>query len=260
MTSWGKTAISSFKSRLKTDFYLKEYPHFICAAFSWSTLFWEELHRESWLIIIIIIITLVHVCENVCVFEHEHTWNSGVHPIDQTSDHPTFSLWSSDCNICECSTNTFWGPCVRHASVLTGGTGGKRCVSDSSEEVNSTEERSLVSVALRRPTSRSGRSRGGEQTHFSAAHKLWNEMNSEVSPCSEQRSRRACLYPYPPSKCHREFGVFEWAQWFRDWAGNRNKDAKRKAVYHLHSVLRPTSFFSFIFVLWLTESVKGLIR
>lgn len=190
--------------------------------------------------------------ECVWLFEHE-----------LSSDDPTFSLWSSDCNICECSTNTFcehWGPCVRRASVLTGGTGGKRCASDSSEEVNSMEERSLVSVALRRPTSHSSRSRGGRTDSFLCCSQTlkWDELGG--LSLQQQCSRRAFLYPYPPSKCHREFWVFEWAQWFRDWAGNRNKDAKRKAVDHLHSVLRPTSFFSLIFLLWLTESVKGLIR
>lgn len=52
-------------------------------------------------------------------------------------------------------------------TVLIGGTGGKLCASDSSEVVNSMEERSLVSVALRKSTARSSRSRGREQTVIS---------------------------------------------------------------------------------------------
>ncbi|TNN71464.1 hypothetical protein EYF80_018298 [Liparis tanakae] len=45
-----------------------------------------------------------------------------------------------------------------------GGTGGELRPSDSSEVVNITEERSRVSVALRRSAARSSRSRGSEQT------------------------------------------------------------------------------------------------
>lgn len=80
------------------------------------------------------------------------------------------------------------------------------------EVVNSMEERILVSMALRKSTARSSRSRGREQTVISLLLRNSEMRLTQRSlPTASNAHGMHSFIHILPQNCHREFSVFEWA-------------------------------------------------
>lgn len=155
--------------------------------------------------------------------QHFGIWAT-MHPTGPTTDDQSFCLWRPGCDICMYSPDSSLGElesvckgmprAQMQWTVLISGTGGEPCASDGSGLVNNLEGKSLDSRSpeeVRRSLQREPRDR--TDSHFTAAQKLWNEMNLEVSPRSKKCSWHKFLYTYPAQKYHRGFWVFEWAWW-----------------------------------------------